>query len=106
MRSAAFRATIRAAALWGGGAEATIMGRNEVVEECIIEGNRVGSPPAALAGGPTNHRLIWLSTGHGSVTHNWIARNGVTRLPGRELRWAQARLASAASPARTRTWAR
>ena len=32
-------------AMWGGGAEATIMGRNEVVEECIIEGNRVGSPP-------------------------------------------------------------
>jgi len=64
-------------AMWGGAAEATIMGRNEVVEECIIEGNRVGGPPGALAGGPTNHRLIWISTGHGSVSHNWIAGNGV-----------------------------
>ncbi len=64
--------------MWGGAAEATIIGRNEMVEECIIEGNRVASPPGALAGGPTNHRLIWISTGRGSVTHNWIARNGVT----------------------------
>jgi len=85
-------------AMWGGGAEATIMGRNEVVEECIIEGNRVGSPPGALAGGPTNHRLIWISTGHGSVTHNWIAGNGVTAPagPGASVGAGQARFGGVA----------
>ncbi len=68
--------------LWGGNAEAAILGRNEVVEECIIEGNRVASPPGAEAGGPTARRLIWLSTGHGSVTHNWLGNNGVTAPAG------------------------
>ncbi|MGA2984433.1 MAG: hypothetical protein ABSG32_11495 [Terriglobia bacterium] len=63
--------------LWGGNAEASIQGRNEVIGECIIEGNRISSPPGTEAGGPTTRRLIWLSTGHGSVTHNWVAGNGV-----------------------------
>lgn len=61
---------------FGGNAEAAILGRNETMEECIIEGNAVVSPPGAGAGGPTARRLIWISTGHGSVTHNWIAGNG------------------------------
>ena len=60
---------------FGGNAEAAILGRNETIEECIIENNHVASPPGAGAGGPTARRLIWLSTGHGSVAHNWISRN-------------------------------
>lgn len=63
--------------LWGGNAEAAIQGRNEVIEECVIEGNRVACPPGAEAGGPTARRLIWVSTGRGSITHNWMAGNGV-----------------------------
>ncbi len=62
---------------YGGNSEAAILGRTEPVEECVIEGNRVASPPGAEAGGPTARRLIWLSTGHGSVAHNWLADNGV-----------------------------
>ncbi len=60
---------------FGGNAEAAIQGRTETIEECVIENNRVVSPPGAEAGGPTARRLIWLSTGHGSITHNWIAGN-------------------------------
>lgn len=62
---------------YGGNSEAAILGRTEPVEECVIEGNAVVSPPGAEAGGPTARRLIWLSTGHGSVAHNWLANNGV-----------------------------
>ncbi len=62
---------------FGGNAEAAILGRNETVEQCIIEDNVVASPPGTEAGGPTARRLVWLSTGHGSITHNWIAGNGV-----------------------------
>lgn len=62
---------------WGGNSEAAIQGRNETIEECIIEGNRVACPPGAEAGGPTARRLIWVSTGRGSVTRNWMAGNGV-----------------------------
>jgi hypothetical protein len=62
---------------YGGNAEAAILGRTETIEECIIEGNLVASPPGAESGGPMARRLIWLSTGHGSVTHNWLAGNGV-----------------------------
>lgn len=61
---------------FGGNAEAAILGRNETIEECLIEDNSVLSPPGANAGGPTARRLIWLSTGHGSITRNWIAGNG------------------------------
>ncbi len=63
--------------VWNGNAEAAILGRNEVIEECVIEGNRVACPPGAEAGGPTARRLIWVSTGRGSIVHNWIADNGV-----------------------------
>jgi len=61
--------------LWGGNAEGYINGRNEPVEECIIEGNVCAVPPGSEGGGPTGRRMIWLSTGRGSVTHNWIAGN-------------------------------
>ncbi len=62
---------------YGGNSEAAILGRTEPIEECMIENNVVVSPPGAAAGGPTARRLIWLSTGHGSVTHNWLSGNGV-----------------------------
>jgi parallel beta-helix repeat protein len=58
-------------------AEACIEGRNELIEECIIEGNRLACPPGSGAGAPTVRRLLWFSTGRASVTHNWIADNGV-----------------------------
>ena len=61
--------------LWGGNAEGYINGRNEPVEECIIEGNVCAVPPGSEGGGPTGRRMVWLSTGRGSVTHNWIADN-------------------------------
>ncbi len=62
---------------YGGNSEAAILGRNEPIEECIIENNLVASPPGSTAGGPTARRLIWFSTGHGSISRNWLAGNGV-----------------------------
>lgn len=64
-----------AVTLFGGNAEAYIEGRNETVSQCIIEDNVFACPPGAEGGGPTGRRLIWLSTGRGSVDHNWIAGN-------------------------------
>ncbi|HOE61753.1 MAG TPA: hypothetical protein PLJ32_04155 [Kiritimatiellia bacterium] len=61
---------------YGGNSEGAILGRTEPIERCVIERNTVASPAGAEAGGPTARRLIWLSTGHGSVTHNWLAWNG------------------------------
>ena len=61
--------------LWGGNSEAYILGRNDIIHECIVEGNVCANPPGAEAGGPTGRRLIWLSTGHGSVDNNWLAHN-------------------------------
>ncbi|MCL4483462.1 MAG: hypothetical protein M1445_12785 [Bacteroidetes bacterium] len=66
----------------GGNAAAAILSRCEVLEECVIEGNRIACPPGAEAGGPTVRRMIWISTGRGSVTHNWLARNGVEEAAG------------------------
>lgn len=60
---------------WGGNSEAYLQGRNETVRHCILEHNTFHSPPGMNAGGPTGRRMIWLSTGHGSVDHNWIADN-------------------------------
>ncbi len=60
---------------FGGNAEAAIQGRNDVIEECIMEDNVVACPPGAEAGGPTQRRLIWVSTGKGSITRNWMAGN-------------------------------
>jgi hypothetical protein len=67
---------------FGGNSEAAILGRNEVIEECVIEDNLVASPPGAEAGGPQTRRLIWVSTGRGSVTKNWFANNGVIQPQG------------------------
>ena len=64
---------------FGGNSEAAIQGRNEVIEECVIEGNAVACPPSAQAGGPKARRLIWVSTGRGSITQNWFAGNGIER---------------------------
>jgi hypothetical protein len=62
---------------FGGNSEAAILGRCEPIEHCVVERNVVASPPGAGAGGPTARRLLWFSTGHGSVVQNWIAYNGV-----------------------------
>jgi hypothetical protein len=67
---------------FGGNSEAAILGRTEVMEECIIENNVVDSSPGAEAGGPQARRLIWVSTGRGSVTKNWFAGNGVVESKG------------------------
>jgi len=67
---------------FGGNSESAILGRTEVMEECIIENNVVNSPPGAEAGGPQARRLIWVSTGRGSVTKNWFSGNGVAESKG------------------------
>jgi hypothetical protein len=61
--------------LWGGNSEAYILGRNDTVRQCIVEDNVCACPPGAEAGGPTGRRLLWFSTGRGSVDLNWIANN-------------------------------
>lgn len=61
--------------LWGGNSESYILGRNDVVRKCVIENNVCACPTGAEAGGPTGRRLIWLSTGRGSVALNWLAGN-------------------------------
>ena len=82
----------------GGNAEAAILGRTETIECCRIEGNVIASPPGALAGGPTARRLLWFSTGHGSITRNWIADNGVEPPmgPGADVGAGQARFGGVA----------
>jgi len=60
---------------FGGNAEAAILGRCDTIEECLIENNVIASPTGAEAGGPTARRMLWFSTGHGSITRNWIAGN-------------------------------
>lgn len=83
---------------YGGNAEAAILGRTEPIEECVIEGNSVLSPPGALAGGPTARRLLWFSTGHGSITHNYIANNDaeILREPSPSLAVVSARFGGVA----------
>ena len=83
---------------FGGNAEAAILGRCEPIEECVIEHNVIASPPGAEAGGPTARRLLWFSTGHGSVVHNWIAYNGVETpaTPGAAIGAGQARFGGVA----------
>ena len=61
--------------LWGGNAEAYILGRNETGRKCIVEDNVCACPPGDEAGGPTGRRMLWFSTGRGSVDLNWIAGN-------------------------------
>ncbi|MCX6900840.1 MAG: hypothetical protein NT105_19355 [Verrucomicrobia bacterium] len=83
---------------FGGNAEAAILGRCEPIEECVIEENLIASPRGAEAGGPTARRLLWFSTGHGSITHNWISGNGVEepRGPGASVGTGQARFGGVA----------
>ena len=45
------------------------------VRKCVIEDNVCACPPGAEAGGPTGRRILWFSTGRGSVDLNWIAGN-------------------------------
>jgi hypothetical protein len=83
---------------FGGNAEAAILGRNETIEECVVEDNVIASPSGAEAGSPTARRLLWFSTGHGSITRNWIANNGVEKAngPGADTGAGQARFGGVA----------
>ncbi len=83
---------------FGGNAEAVILGRCEPIEECVVEENVIATPAGAESGSPTARRLIWFSTGHGSVTHNWLAKNGVEKPagPGADSGAAQARFGGTA----------
>jgi hypothetical protein len=60
---------------WGGNGEGFILGRNETVRRCVIQNNVFASPAGAVAGSATGRRMIWLSTGRGSVDLNWIGDN-------------------------------
>ncbi|MEW6357343.1 MAG: hypothetical protein AB1696_13515 [Planctomycetota bacterium] len=64
---------------FGGNALAAILGRTNIIEECAIENNVVGCPPGQGAGGPTVMRMIWVSTGHGSISRNYMAGNRADR---------------------------
>ena len=67
---------------FGGNSEGAILGRTDIIEECVIENNIVCSPSGNEAGGPLARRLIWVSTGRGSVSKNWFANNGVEQPKG------------------------
>jgi hypothetical protein len=81
---------------FGGNAEAAILGRTEPIEECVIIGNTVLSPGRASAGGPTARRLLWFSTGHGSITHNVIYHNNTERTEGTDAIAGQSRFGGVA----------
>lgn len=53
-------------------ATGAIQGRTEPLSQCVIEKNTVICPPG---GSPTAERLVWISTGRGSVNDNYIAYN-------------------------------
>ena len=75
------RNRLHAVTRFGGNAEAAILGRTHALHQNVIEGNIVDSPDAG--GGPTARRLLWFSTGAGSVSDNYIADNvGRTRFGG------------------------
>jgi len=61
----------------GGGAEAAIMGWQSSMRECVIADNVIAAPEPA--GGPGVRRMIWVSSGRGSVDHNCFARNRTDR---------------------------
>ncbi|MGC3957516.1 MAG: hypothetical protein QM813_06015 [Verrucomicrobiota bacterium] len=69
--------TLESVTRYGGNSEAAILSRCERLEECLIDFNRFVSTEGALSGGPTARRMIWFSTGRGSVVHNRIAHNGI-----------------------------
>ncbi len=59
----------------GRNATAAIQSRTNTLEECVIADNVIAAPPGMGGGTGTAQRMIWLSTGHGSVSKNYIARN-------------------------------
>jgi len=60
---------------FGGNATGAIQGRTNILEQCAIDDNVIASPPGAAAGAGTVQRMLWVSTGHGSVSNNYFARN-------------------------------
>jgi hypothetical protein len=62
------------ASRFGGGAEGAILSRTEPLSQCVIENNKVVCP---MAGTPQVRRLIWVSTGRGSVHDNLFLGNSV-----------------------------
>ena len=64
--------TLVAASRYGGGAEGAILARTEPLSQCIVRYNTVFNP---FGGGPQVRRLIWVSTGRGSVNDNLFLRN-------------------------------
>jgi hypothetical protein len=62
----------------GGGAEAAIMAWQTSMRECIVADNTIGAPEPA--GGPGVRRMIWVSSGRGSIDHNCFARNRTDRV--------------------------
>lgn len=63
---------------FGGNAEGAILGRTDTVNQSVFVDNYFASPKGA--GGPTQRRMIWISTGHGSVDDNYFARNTSQRM--------------------------
>jgi len=57
---------------YGGGAEGAILGRNEPLSQSVFEDNVLANP---VGGGPQVRRLIWVSTGRGSVNDNLFLSN-------------------------------
>lgn len=64
-------------------AEGAIQNRNEVLEGCILEHNVTRAPQGAEAGTAQNRRLLWISTGRGSVRHNWLGYNATSESSAR-----------------------
>lgn len=60
------------ASRFGGGAEGAILSRTEPLSQCVIENNKIVHP---LGGTPQVRRLIWVSTGRGSVHDNLFLGN-------------------------------
>ncbi len=60
---------------FGGGATGAILGRTNILNQCVIAENTIMNPPGREAGTPTVERMIWVSTGHGSVSENYFANN-------------------------------
>jgi len=63
----------------GWGASGAIEARHDIVEQCIIENNTFADAPGRDAGAAGAQRMIWISTGRGSISGNYIARNAPDR---------------------------
>jgi hypothetical protein len=64
-----------AQSLTGGNAEAYMLSGCDRVRHCVFQENICACPPGAEGGGPTGRRILWFSTGRGSVDQNWVAGN-------------------------------